>query len=253
MLELKNMKVSYDEKEAMQVDSLAFQPGEMTAVLGENGSGKTTLLRALDGQMAYQGSIQVDGKEVKNLPHEERAQLIGYLPQNLLPVQMRVETLVSHGRFPYTGFSHTLTARDREKIEDAMARTDVTSLRNRMVDSLSGGERTRAYLAMVLAQESRYLLLDEPAADLDISHQQLLFQILKELREKQVGIIFSSHDIPLSLSVSQKVCLVKRGNVLDIKKPKDLEEDSQILRQCVGVGVQSVQTPNAIYKYQLIR
>lgn len=251
-LKLNNLRAGYGSGTIIDIEGYAFEGGRITSIIGKNGSGKSTLLKAIDAQLPYAGSVTVDGAEVSEMPHAQRAKMVAYLPQQLSPVAMSVRTLVSHGRFPYKSFGHNLTGEDDRIIDEAMKMVEVAGLGHRQVSSLSGGEMSRAYIAMVIAQKSRYILLDEPASNLDIEHQIKLMEILKELALKGVGIIMTSHDIPLALTYSHEVLLIGNGKIIDSGSPGEISERDG-LKRTVGVGAARIKNPGFLFDYSLIK
>ena len=208
-------------------------------------------MKAIDNILRYNGSIKADGKEIAGLRHLERARLVAYLPQTLIPVRLNVRTLVSHGRYAHTGISHRLSSVDRTMVDNAMVLTDVQDMRDRWLNEISGGELKRCYLAMVIAQNSRYILLDEPAAGLDVSHQIMMMTILRRLAGEGIGIIITSHDTPLSLTYSDRVCMLKNGEVLAVQRPEEIEAEDAMMRKCIGYGIKINGDESALYKYRL--
>lgn len=251
MVEIKNLSAGYNGQPVIRIPSLSFGEGEITSIIGENGSGKSTLLKAIDNILRYNGSIKADGKEIAGLRHLERARLVAYLPQTLIPVRLNVRTLVSHGRYAHTGISHRLSSVDRTMVDNAMVLTDVQDMRDRWLNEISGGELKRCYLAMVIAQNSRYILLDEPAAGLDVSHQIMMMTILRRLAGEGIGIIITSHDTPLSLTYSDRVCMLKNGEVLAVQRPEEIEAEDAMMRKCIGYGIKINGDESALYKYSL--
>ena len=253
MIAINNMTAAYGIKPVISIPDLELGKGRITGIIGKNGSGKSTLLKAIDSQINYSGSIMIDNKNLNDMSHRQRAATIAYLPQHLNIVRMKVETLVSHGRYAYTTLSHNLSSNDIDKIEYAMELADVKRLRHRYIEELSGGERSLAYLAMIIAQDSDYILLDEPTSDYDIAHQNMIIDILDKLLDDDKGIVICSHDIPMALTVSDLIVMIKDGNILANRTPLELIEDDSILRECVDVGVTLSNREDSLYRYQLIR
>ncbi len=211
MIELKDFRAGYKGVEKIRVDELRIEPGRILGLLGRNGSGKSTFLKALVGIIPYGGHAILDKTETSSMTQRERARRIAYLPQQLSPVSMSVGTLVAHGRFARMSFSKIMGVKDREAVRHALEMTGLWEERHRSVAELSGGERQRAYLAMVLAQETEYLLLDEPAASLDIAHQIEIMELLKQLSSDGRGIVITSHDLPQSAAYCDRICVIDRG------------------------------------------
>ena len=251
MIEIKNLKTGYDGKIVLEIESLNFKEGEVTAVVGLNGSGKSTLLKSLVGITSYQGSIKIDEKKASGLSHKKRAAFISYLPQTLPVANLDIYTLVCHGRFPYLGYSKILGKQDIEEVEKALRLTDLWHLCDKKLSEVSGGERQRAYLAMVIAQNTKYILLDEPATYMDIKHQLEIMVILRTLAEQGQAVIFSSHDLPQSFSVSDKVCLLKEGRLVAEGKPEILAADVRQMKDVMGIALKQNDEVDLIYKFSL--
>ena len=153
MIELSHVTCGYGGRAVVSVDDLCFGDGELTCVVGTNGSGKSTLLKAIAGALPHEGSICVDGLDVRGLSHRERAHHLGFLPQRLAVPAMSLRTLVGHGRFSRMGVSKVLGEGDRAVVREALELCELEGLEERQLESLSGGELQRAYLAMAIAQE----------------------------------------------------------------------------------------------------
>ena len=251
MIELKDFRAGYKGVEKIRIDDLRIEPGRILGLLGRNGSGKSTFLKALVGIIPYGGHAILDKTETSSMSHRERARRIAYLPQQLAPVSMSVGTLVAHGRFARMSFSKVMGEKDREAVRHALEMTGLWEERHRSVAELSGGERQRAYLAMVLAQETEYLLLDEPAASLDIAHQIEIMELLKQLSSDGRGIVITSHDLPQSAAYCDRICVIDRGRAALAIPAAELAEKTEMLRETLGVTL----TPagKGLYPYVLDR
>lgn len=251
MIELKDFRAGYKGVEKIRIDDLRIEPGRILGLLGRNGSGKSTFLKALVGIIPYGGHAILDKTETSSMTHRERARRIAYLPQQLSPVSMSVGTLVAHGRFARMSFSKIMGVKDREAVRHALEMTGLWEERHRSVAELSGGERQRAYLAMVLAQETEYLLLDEPAASLDIAHQIEIMELLKQLSSDGRGIVITSHDLPQSAAYCDRICVIDRGRAALAIPAAELAEKTEMLRETLGVTL----TPagKGLYPYVLDR
>lgn len=251
MIELKDFRAGYKGVEKIRIDDLRIEPGRILGLLGRNGSGKSTFLKALVGIIPYGGHAILDKTETSSMSHRERARRIAYLPQQLSPVSMSVGTLAAHGRFARMSFSKVMGEKDREAVRNALEMTGLWEERHRSVAELSGGERQRAYLAMVLAQETEYLLLDEPAASLDIAHQIEIMELLKQLSSDGRGIVITSHDLPHSAAYCDRICVIDRGRAALAIPAAELAEKTEMLRETLGVTL----TPagKGLYPYVLDR
>ena len=251
MIALKDFRAGYKGVEKIRVDELRIEPGRILGLLGRNGSGKSTFLKALVGIIPYGGHAILDKTETSSMTQRERARRIAYLPQQLSPVSMSVGTLVAHGRFARMSFSKIMGVKDREAVRHALEMTGLWEERHRSVAELSGGERQRAYLAMVLAQETEYLLLDEPAASLDIAHQIEIMELLKQLSSDGRGIVITSHDLPQSAAYCDRICVIDRGRAAPAIPAAELAGKTEMLRETLGVTL----TPagKGLYPYVLDR
>ena len=251
MIELSDVSAGYGGIEKVHIDRLVLCPHEIVSLIGNNGSGKSTLLKTIDGQLNYKGRLKADGREVSGLRSKERAKMISYLPQQVLPVDMSVVTLISHGRFPFGDFSHTLSPQDRAAVEQAIDIAGLDAFRQKKVSDLSGGERTLAYLAMVIAMNSTYMLLDEPLADIDIPHKTEICRILQELKLGGTGILIASHDIPLSFSLSDKICVLDHGKIIAFGTPEELSRRKELMKTILGAYARPNEDRDALYRYSL--
>ncbi len=177
--------------------SLSFPQGQITVLLGPNGCGKTSLLQCLNGMSTVtSGSLTYQGRSLIDMPGRERARKIAFLPQvrSIIP-SIPVHTLVEHGRFPYQGFSRRPNAEDRRLVDQAMKACGVLHYADCSVETLSGGMRQRVFLAMVLAQASPVIVLDEPTTYLDPKSQREIMDLAASLRDQGKTIIMVLHDL----------------------------------------------------------
>ena len=251
MIELVDVIISYRGHDALAIPEASFGNGKVTAVVGRNGSGKSTLLRALAGIIPYRGSIRVDGDELSGIPHRERARRTAYLPQTLSTPAMDVATLVSHGRFSRLGPLRAMGADDRSAVQRAMELTDVWELRDRPVSEISGGERQRAYLAMVVAQDAPMLLLDEPGAHLDVAHRRDVVRIMRRLADEGKGVVVASHDLPETFAVCNEACVINRGTIGAWGDTGSIVENDGLLLDAMGVCVRRIEGDGLLFPYAL--
>ena len=223
MLELKNVTSGYGRADILKNVNIAFEPGKLTSIIGPNGCGKSTLLRTALGILPCRsGEVLIDEKNIKNLKTHELARHVSYLSQERKVPDMTVEELVLHGRFSHLSYPRIYTDTDRKIARDAMERMGIANLAGAPLSTLSGGMRQSAYIAMILAQSSDYVLLDEPLTYLDISHQLSLMRSLKTLADEGRGIITVMHDLPLAASFSDRVVLMNDGSVIEALPPREL-------------------------------
>ncbi len=198
--------------------------GELIAVIGRNGIGKSTLLRTIAGlQPQLGGRILISGKDIEDHTRLELAQKIGFISTEVIKAgNMSVYELVSLGRYPYTNWLGQTDADDRMIIMDAIEKTGITHLHDRNISELSDGERQRAMIARVLAQDTQIMIMDEPTAFLDIKSKYEIVHLLHNLaREKGKTIIFSTHDLNIAISQSDKIWLTLEDRLSE-GAPEDL-------------------------------
>jgi len=198
--------------------------GELIAVIGRNGVGKSTLLRTFSGlQPQLSGYLEIEGSNINTYSRKGLSSKVGYISTEIVRVSnMRVYDLVSLGRFPHTNWMGRIDATDREYISDAISRTGMTGFSERQVSELSDGERQRAMIAMVLAQDAGIMVMDEPTAFLDITGRYSMVHLLHELtRERQKTIIFSTHDLLMALRLADKIWLLGETGLTE-GAPEDL-------------------------------
>ena len=229
MIELKEVSAGYNGEVKVRGANLVFETGQVTSIIGPNGCGKTTLLNVIARLMRpYSGQLLVDGVDVNTIGKKRYAQMVSILPQIRTVPNITVKSLVSHGRFPYLSFPRRLSQDDVEIVEHSMEITGTMSLRNRYVAELSGGERQKVYMAMVVAQNTDMILLDEPTTFLDIGHQFEVLNLVRRLNKEGKTIVMVLHDISHALDFSDKVCLMENGDVRCIGDPKYVFNCGQI-------------------------
>ena len=240
MIKAENLSFSYSDKKIINNLFAEFHTGELCSVIGENGSGKTTLIKLLSRFLTpNNGTIFVDAKTSSSYSQKEYAKLVSVLPQQRPTPFISVYDLVSHGRFAYLGFSRRLSKLDIEKIDEALIITDTMRFADKNIKNLSGGERQRAYIAMLLAQDTKYLLLDKPVAHLDIYHSFEIMELLKKLSASGKGIITVMHDLTSALKYSDKLLLIDKETPILFDSPdaliasKQLEKTFKIHCNCV--------------------
>lgn len=252
MIELNAVDVAYGSQRILEHVSVWFGDSDFACILGKNGAGKSTLLKAMDGIQKYSGSISVDGKELSKMSSIDRAKRIAYMPQIRQIPNIQVKTLIEHGRFPYMGFSRTLTNEDETKVLEAAEITKVEDLLDRNVAELSGGERQRVYLAMVIAQDTKTILLDEPAAYLDISHQLEIMNLLKKLNQNGKNIIMAAHDLPQAFTYANTIKVLDKGGII-VNNPPEMACKDEKVKHIFGVSLEISKTESEVYPYHLIR
>jgi iron complex transport system ATP-binding protein len=222
--------------------SVSFEPNRVTVLLGPNGAGKSTLLACLAAlRRPDRGSVTLGGTDIHALDRRERGRRVGLLPQGGdVHWDVDVKTLVGLGRLPHRGrWAGTVT--DREAVAQAMHATDTTSLADRGVERLSGGERGRVLLARVLAGEPKWLLADEPLASLDPAHQLDVLNRLHGVARAGSGVLLVLHDLNLAARVADDAVLLAGGRVV-AKGAADDVLTAPLIARTYGVEVEIGRT-----------
>ena len=225
VLDLDKLSAGYENGFVIHDISLSVEPGEFLAVLGRNGSGKSTLIRAVLNLLPnVTGRVLLNSRDVSALNRRETAQLAAYVPQLMEPVfQFSVWDIVLMGRYARQRRVESLTAEDKEAVEEALEVTHLIPLKERRLGHLSGGERQRVFLARALAQDTPLLLLDEPSLHLDISYQIEIYGLLKKLqKEKGKAVLAAEHNINLATPYSQNLMFLKDGKIFAHGPPEKL-------------------------------
>ncbi|WP_408960665.1 ABC transporter ATP-binding protein [Natrinema sp. 74] len=210
--------VGYPNADEPVIDgqTLAVPEGEVTALIGPNGSGKSTLLKGLANRLEPDdGHVLLDGRRVDSFESKELARKIGRLSQqNTAPDTISVEELVERGRYPHQGFFESQTDSDEEAVDEAISMAGVEHLRDREVGTLSGGQTQLVWIAMVLAQDTDVLLLDEPTTFLDPRHQLEVMSVVETLRdESETTVVLVLHDISQAARYADNIVALTEGEI----------------------------------------
>ncbi|GBC75324.1 putative siderophore transport system ATP-binding protein YusV [archaeon HR06] len=215
-LEAKDLTSGYKDEDIIKDISLKVKPREILGILGPNGSGKTTLLRSLSRVLKpKKGLVLLDGKDIYSLNQREVAKSLGFLSQiQSITFGFKAFEIVLMGRNPYLKGFQWESDRDFKVVKEAMLATNTWHLAERNINELSGGEIQRVFLARALAQEPDILLLDEPTAHLDLSHQLEIMDLVKSLcKEKGLAVISVFHDFNLAARYCDNIILMKEGKI----------------------------------------
>lgn len=216
MLKVKKLNFAYGKRRVLKDVDFSVGQASIVSLIGPNGSGKSTLLRCLSGLLPVkEKTVFLFGRAIESLGIKEKAKLISYLPQNQERLQgVNVHELVSMGRAPYHKTGWVNTDEDLEKINWAIEYMQLGSMVHRPVEKLSGGEKQRAWIAMVLAQDTPIILMDEPTTYMDLKHQYELLKMLKDFKESfNKTIIAVFHDMNHAIRVSDQVYLLDEGHI----------------------------------------
>ena len=214
MLEFKNISVTKNKKEILKDVSFSVKPHTVTAVIGNNGSGKSTLLSCLTGESRYTGAIHFSDSDISLMSKRQRAATVAFLQQNLPVVPITVENLVAMGRTPYIDIGKHLTEKDKVQIEKAIVSVGIESIRQKKLSEISGGEKQKAYIAMVLAQNTRVVALDEPTTYMDVQYEKEFMSLLRELKEKhKKTLLVVMHDLSRAAEIADYILILNEGRV----------------------------------------
>lgn len=215
MIEVKNLVKKYSGKTVVDNVSTTIKERSITSFIGPNGAGKSTLLSIMSRLIDKDGGeVIIDGRRIEDWDNNELSKKISILTQsNHVNIRLSVRELVEFGRFPHN--QGNLTKEDDRIVEEAIGYMKLEDIQDRYLDQLSGGQRQRAYIAMVLAQDTEYILLDEPLNNLDMKHSVEIMKILRELVD-DLGktIIIVIHDINFASKYSDYIVALKDGKIV---------------------------------------
>ncbi|AJD89877.1 iron ABC transporter ATP-binding protein [Jeotgalibacillus malaysiensis] len=231
MVSASNVVKFFGKKKVVQDVSIQVEKGKITSLIGPNGAGKSTLLSIVSRLMTSDGGeVKIDELDVAKCRGSELAKKVSILKQaNHMTLKLTVRELVSFGRFPYS--QGKLTAEDKRFVDEAIAYMQLEDMQHSYLDELSGGQKQRAFLAMVIAQDTEYILLDEPLNNLDMKHAVQMMKVLRRLVD-ELGktVVIVIHDINFASCYSDNIIAMKNGRVVregtvnDIIKPCVLKE-----------------------------
>ena len=224
-LQAAGVTAGYGEAEVLHEVDLVVRPGEFVGLVGPNGCGKSTLLRALSRTLPCKsGSVTLDGASIGKMSAHDLACAIAFVPQQEPAIfDFTVRDVVLMGRYPHRTRSRGDTDQDYAIVREALAAADITDLDQRPITRLSGGEHRRVLLARALAQDTPLMLLDEPTAHLDVTHQSELLALVQNLvRTKGVGALAALHELNHAAEYCDKLILMCGGHIVDQGAPEDV-------------------------------
>lgn len=236
MLEIRNLSAGYSGHPVLRDICLTIPAGKVTVIAGPNGCGKSTLLKVLAGILPSSGDILLDQTDLNALPPRLRAQQLAFLPQSRSTPEITVRRLVLHGRFPYLHYPRQYRKEDFAAADAALEALEISHLADRMLSTLSGGQRQKVYIAMALAQDTPVVLLDEPTAFLDIAHQLQLMNLAKDLTARGKTVVLVLHDLTLALEHSDALVVLGSGCVVSSGTPEEVFR-SGCVKDVFGVDV----------------
>jgi iron complex transport system ATP-binding protein len=244
LLEVKNLTVSYAERQILMDINLSLEAGSVLVIIGPNGAGKTTLIRTLSGVIpADSGTLNLEGRNLGGISSAERARIFAVVPQaRSLPPAFTAWETVALGRTPHLNWFGQASTQDEEIVREAMRQTDTFALAQRRVGELSGGEQQRLLLARALAQQPRVLLLDEPVTHLDLHYQiTILDQIRALAKVNNLGVLAVLHDINMAVRFADQTALLVGGKVVASGSPAEVLTPARLST--------AYDLPDEIFKY----
>jgi len=215
MIQVKEISKFFGKKPVIQNVSVDVAPGKITSFIGPNGAGKSTLLSMVSRLLnADTGEVLLDKSDVRRWKSDDFAKRVSILKQsNYMNVRLTIRELVSFGRFPYS--KGNLKQEDEQKVDEAIEYMNLVDMQHNYLDELSGGQRQRAFIAMVIAQDTDYILLDEPLNNLDMKHSVQIMKILRKLVD-ELGktVVIVLHDINFASVYSDHIVALKDGRVV---------------------------------------
>ena len=237
MIHVSGVSKTYGTQTVVDDVSCYIKDGGITSIIGPNGAGKSTLLSMVSRLLPMDaGAVTIDGLDVSKTAGKELARKMAILRQdNQLTVRLTVRDLVGFGRFPHN--NGRPTANDKAHIEQALEYLDLTSMADKFVDELSGGQRQRAFIAMVLAQDTDYLLLDEPLNNLDMKHSVEMMRLLRRLTD-ELGktVVLVIHDINFASCYSDSIIAMRSGQLVHQGPPAQIMH-AEVLRDVYEIDI----------------
>ncbi|WP_138418459.1 ABC transporter ATP-binding protein [Aquibacillus sediminis] len=238
MVVVNEVSKQYGNQNVVDNVSVEIPKGQITSFIGPNGAGKSTLLSMVSRLIVQdEGEILLDQQEVNKVKSKELAKKISILKQsNHINIRLTVRELVNFGRFPYS--QGRLKKEDIQFVDEAIAYMELEDIQNKYLDQLSGGQRQRAYIAMVIAQDTEYILLDEPLNNLDMKHSVQIMKVLKRLvNELGKTVVIVIHDINFASVYSDYIVALRDGKVVK-KGPKNEIIKKDVLKQVYDMDIQ---------------
>ncbi len=231
MLKIDNISGGYNKEVIVKNLNFTAERGQLLSFAGPNGAGKSTLLKMIAGVIKpYSGKILADNKDLSSLSPAERAKCVAFIPQNFeLEFDYSVYDIILSGRFPFLNIWGNYSVKDRETVEDLIEKFGLSDLRNQPLNRISGGEKQRVSIARALAQGSDILLMDEGFSFLDLNYQAEIMKIIKTLTEKEnKSVLLVSHNLNLISAYSDKVIMLKNGEITACGVPDEVFSSSEI-------------------------
>ncbi|HAA38150.1 MAG TPA: iron ABC transporter ATP-binding protein [Firmicutes bacterium] len=241
MIEIRNLRFSYHKSGSVILENVSFsiEPGTCLAILGINGAGKSTLLKCINRiHTATAGSILLNGKNIYKMSRREMARQIAYVPQVSSTSHTMVFDYVLLGRKPHIQWN--ITTEDKKIASDILQQLDLTKFASRYINELSGGELQRVVLARAMAQQPKYLLLDEPTGNLDPRNQHEMMSIVRIITSEQnIGTAIVIHDLNLAIRYCDRFLLLKDTQVHSFGGLEIIT--SELIREIYGIETDIIE------------
>ncbi|HWV54777.1 ABC transporter ATP-binding protein [Pseudorhodoplanes sp.] len=221
LLAAKDISVRLGGRTVVEDARVTLSAGELVALVGPNGAGKTTFLKALAGLLPAFGTIELEGQPMSALKPHERARRLAYLPQgHSFSWPLPAGEIVALGRYPHADPFSPVSDRDRAAVDHALDITGTRQFADRIVTTLSGGERARVALARVLATEAKIVLADEPIMSLDPRHQFVVMDVLRHAAQAGGAVLAVIHDLALAARYADRILMLEKGRIVADEKPE---------------------------------
>ena len=230
MIKIRALDFSYENTKALK--NINIDIGKMsTGFLGPNGSGKTTVLKILCGILNVPNdNIYIDGMSIENFSKRELSKKVAIVTQDLEPTfDFSVREIIEMGRYPYLNTFGFLSKSDKSVINKTIEKLDLASLSNKNVDEISSGEKQKVRIARALVQEPKYLLLDEPTSNLELSNKILILDVIRDIISDGTKVIITSHDIKFIEEITDDCFMISEGEILCKGETKKIINESNIL------------------------
>ncbi|MFJ7937934.1 ABC transporter ATP-binding protein [Peribacillus sp. NPDC096622] len=238
MVEVKNLFKKYNNKTVVEDVSIEIVKGKITSFIGPNGAGKSTVLSMISRLITRDsGEVLIEGKDMGKFNSNELAKKIAILKQaNHINIRLTIRELVAFGRFPYS--QGKLTKEDWKYVDEAIEYMELADMQDKFLDQLSGGQQQRAFIAMVIAQNTEYVLLDEPLNNLDMKHSVQIMKVLRRLAD-ELGktVIIVIHDINFASCYSDYIVALKDGRVVH-NGPTEQVINSNVLKEIYDMDIE---------------
>ena len=248
IIEIQNLKYIINKSVLINNINMEIEKGDFVTLIGPNGAGKSTLLELITNMtIKTSGEIKIDDKNIEKYKRKELAKLMSYVPQiTIIDYSFTVENVVLMGRIPYLNIFEQYSNSDYELTKKAMQMSNVYELKDRNINTLSGGELQRVLIARAINQQSEIIILDEPINNLDIKQQIEIMEILKQLNKSGITVICVLHDINVAYKYASKVVLINKGEIKQ-QGEKNTVITTENIKEIFGVNPKIIENKYMIF------